>query len=176
MPRFGNTKILMSSPRRAVAIAMSTLVLTGCLYGFKGGGLPSHVKTIAVVPFENETPVTDLQRELSDSLRARLVNRLGLREASESRASAVVRGNILRYTADIPVGYDATRRTSTTAQRMLEIVLDIEVADQVTGKTLWARKSYIVQGQYNERQEARGRSQALDRIVNAIVEGAQSQW
>jgi hypothetical protein len=153
------------------------LVATGaCFYGFKGGGLPGHIKTIAVVPFDNETPITDLQRELSDSLRIRLVNRLGLRAASENRATAVVHGTIHRYTADVPIGYDATRRTTSTAQRKLEIVFDIDVVDQVTGKTLWSRKSYTVEGQYAEGQELLGRSQALDRVVNDIVEGAQSQW
>jgi len=131
---------------------------------------------MAVVPFDNETPVADLQRELSDSLRSRLLNRLGLREASEGKANAVVRGVIHRYTADIPVGYDASQRSATTARRMLQMVLDIDVVDQVTGKTLWSQKNYTVEGQYDEQQEIRGRSQALDRVVNAIVEGAQSQW
>ena len=28
------------------------LLLTACPYGFAGGGLPSHVRTVAVVPFE----------------------------------------------------------------------------------------------------------------------------
>src|SRR6185437_12664901 len=72
------------------------LAAPGCLYGFHGGGLPSHVHTIAVIPFDNQTPVADIQREISDSLRVRLISRLGLREASEARASAVVRGTIRR--------------------------------------------------------------------------------
>jgi pre-mRNA-splicing helicase BRR2 len=53
---------------------------------------------------------------------------------------------------------------------------DVDVVDEVTGKTLWSRKDYTVEGQYDEQQELLGRSQALDRLVNAIVEGAQSQW
>jgi len=169
--RFGNIR-----PAIVCTALVTALATTGCLYGFKGGGLPSHVKTMAVVPFDNETPVADLQRELSDSLRSRLLNRLGLREASEGKANAVVRGVIHRYTADIPVGYDASQRSATTARRMLQMVLDIDVVDQVTGKTLWSQKNYTVEGQYDEQQEIRGRSQALDRVVNAIVEGAQSQW
>jgi hypothetical protein len=33
-----------------------------------------------------------------------------------------------------------------------------------------------VTGQYDEQEEAKGRSEAIDRVVNAIVEGVQSQW
>lgn len=157
----------------ALAMALS---LTGCFYGFTGGGLPSHVRTIAVIPFENQTPVTDVQREISDSLRARLVDKLGLRAAAESKASAVVRGTIRRYESGIPIGYDARSRAATNVQRMLEMTLDVDVIDQQTGKSLWSRKGFLAQGQYQEGQEAVGRAQAVDKLVNAIVEGVQSQW
>jgi len=152
------------------------LALSGCLYSFHGGGLPGHIRTIAVIPFENQTPVADLQRELSDSLRSRLASRLGLRPASETRANAVVRGVIRRYEADIPVGLQANTRAATNVQRQLQMTVDIDVVDQVTGKTLWSRKSFMVDGEYQETQEAAGRAQALDKLVHAIVDGVQSQW
>jgi hypothetical protein len=152
------------------------LALGGCLYGFHGGGLPGHVRTFAVIPFENQTPVTDLQRELADSLRARLASSLGIRPASEARANAIVRGVIRRYEADIPVGVQANTRAATNVQRQLQMVVDIDVVDQVTGKSLWSRKNYMVDGDYPETQEAVGRARALDKLVRAIVEGVQSQW
>lgn len=152
------------------------LALGGCLYSVHGGGLPGHIRTIAVVPFENQTPVADLQRELSDSLRARLADRLGLRAASEARANAIVRGIIRRYEADIPVGVQANARAVTNVQRQLQMVVDVDVVDQVNGKTLWSRKGFMVDGEYQEGQEAVGRAQALDKLVHAIVDGVQSQW
>jgi TolB-like protein len=152
------------------------LALGGCLYGFHGGGLPSHVHTIAVIPFDNQTPVADIQREISDSLRVRLISRLGLREASEAKAGAVVRGTIRHYESGIPIGVEANSRTATTVQRALQIVLDVDVIDQTTGKSLWSGKSYTVEGQYAEGQESVGRSMAVDKLVRAIVEGVQSQW
>lgn len=155
---------------------MLLLALAGCLYGFHGGGLPGHVRTIAVVPFENQTPVSDIQRELSDTLRSRLASRLGLRTASEGRANAIVRGVIRRYEADIPVGLQANTRAATNVQRQLQMTVDIDVVDQVTGKSLWSRKGFMVDGEYQETQEAAGRAQAIDKLVRAIVEGVQSQW
>jgi hypothetical protein len=145
-------------------------------YGFAGGGLPSHVRTVAIVPFENETATAELPRELGEALRARLHDRLGLRDASEAKANAIVRGTIQRYEVDIPIGYSASNRQATTARRLLQLVVDIEMVDQVTGKTLWQRKGLQAEGQYEERGEAAGRKQAIDRIVNNVIEGAQSQW
>ena len=48
--------------------------------------------------------------------------------------------------------------------------------DQSTGKALWQRKGLLADGQYEERGEAAGRRQAIERIVNEIIQGAQSQW
>src|SRR6266568_131398 len=76
------------SMRRSGLVSVA-LALTGCFYGFSGGGLPSHVHTVAIIPFENRTPSPELQRELTESLRKELHDRLGLRDATEARANAV---------------------------------------------------------------------------------------
>jgi hypothetical protein len=41
---------------------------------------------------------------------------------------------------------------------------------------LWQRKALRAEGEYAERAEAEGRRQAITRLVNDIVDGAQSQW
>ncbi len=161
--------------RRSGLVSVA-LALTGCFYGFSGGGLPSHVHTIAIIPFENRTPSPELQRELTESLRKELHDRLGLRDATEARANAVVRGTIQRYEVDIPVGYSANNKQTTSAKRQLQITVDVELLDQVNGKTLFQRKGMTAEGQYEERGEADGRKQAIDRIINDIIQGAQSQW
>lgn len=159
-----------------LASLLAAVLLTSCLYSFAGGGLPAHIKTIAVVPFENETAVSDVQREISDSLRLRLATKLGVREAAEARANAVVRGTVRQYQTDIPVGVTSNTNAPTTSRRTVSIVLDIDVIDQVSGKSLWSRRGLNVEGQYDEGAELEGRAQAIDRIVNTIVEGIQSQW
>lgn len=161
--------------RRSGLVSVA-LALTGCSYGFSGGGLPSHVHTVAIIPFENRTPSPELQRELTESLRKELHDRLGLRDATEAKASAVIRGTIQRYETDIPVGYSANNKQTTSAKRQLQITVDVEMLDQVSGKTLWQRKGMTAEGEYEERGEATGRKQAIDRIINDIIQGAQSQW
>ncbi|HEV7387283.1 MAG TPA: LPS assembly lipoprotein LptE [Gemmatimonadaceae bacterium] len=163
--------------RRSGAYSLVLVALTACFpYGFTGGGLPSHIRTVAIVPFENQTATPDLPRELTDALRTGLHDRLGLRDAAESRANAIVRGTVQRYEIDIPIGYSASNKQTNTSKRMLQLVVDIEMVDQLTGKTLWQRKGLVSDGQYEERGESVGRKQAIDRIVSDMIEGAQSQW
>jgi len=102
---------------------------------------------VAIVPFENQTPTAELPRQLTDALRTQLHDRLGLHDASEAKANAIVRGTIQRYETDIPIGYSANNRQTTTASRMLQLVVDIEMIDQVTGKTLWQRKGLVGGGE-----------------------------
>jgi Lipopolysaccharide-assembly len=162
---------------RSGAYSLVLVALTACIpYGFTGGGLPSHIRTVAIVPFENQTATPDLPRDLTEALRNALHDRLGLRDASEAKANAIVRGTIQRYEIDIPIGYSANNKQQTSAMRQLQLVVDLEILDQVTGKTLWQRKGLLAEGQYEERTVAKGRKQAIDRIVNDVIEGAQSQW
>ena len=160
---------------RSLAFALAAL-LTGCLYGFAGGGLPKHIRTVAILPFENETPSAELQRELHEQMRRDIQGRLGLRDASESRADAIVRGIITRYDSDVPIAYSANRSQATTARRKLQISVDVEIVDQTTGRVLWTRKGLIAEGEYAERAEAEGRRDAIRKLVSDMVEGAQSQW
>jgi hypothetical protein len=158
------------------ALALCWLLLAAGCYGFAGGGLPSNIKTVAVLPFDNETAVPELQREITEQLRREMQGRLGVRSASEARADAIVRGRILRYDADVPVAFSADQRQSTTAQRRLQITLDVEIVDQATGRTLWQRRGLTADAEYQERGESAGRRVAIERVVNEVIEGAQSQW
>jgi hypothetical protein len=165
--------------RSGISSALALLLLAaGCIpkYGFSGGGLPSHIRTMAIQPFDNETPTPELQRELLEAMKRELQSRLGVRDAPEARSDALVRGVIRTYDADVPVAYSANPAQAVTARRRLRIALDVQIVDQTTNRTIWERQSLSAEGEYAERDEAGGRREALKRIVNDIVEGAQSQW
>lgn len=102
--------------------------------------------------------------------------RLGVRDAAQDKADAIVRGIIRTYDVDVPAAISANPSQVTTSRRKLQIVLDVQIVDQTTGKTIYERKSLRAEGEYAERDEASGRRDAIRRIVNDLVEGAQSQW
>lgn len=161
-----------SALRVALAIALAA---AGC-YGFTGGGLPRHVRTAAVVPFDNNTPVAELPLELTAAIRAGLEQRLGLRAAPEDRANAIVRGTIVQYDADVPVAYSADPSQATSARRLLAIVVDVEIVDAQASEVLFARKGVRGEAEYSEGGEPLGRRRAIENIVSDVINGAQSQW
>ena len=151
--------------------------LTGCLYGFAGGGLPPSIKTVALLPFDNQTAEPTLTQEVSSSVREALERRLGLRQASEAQADAVVRGTIVRYEPDLPVQYSGSEdRTVNVTRRLVQITVSVEIMDQKANKPLWQRNGLVLEGEYDPGRELEGRNTALDKLVTNIVEGAQSQW
>lgn len=167
--------------RRAATRAFlgATLALTSACfagYGFQAGGLPRHIRTAAVLPFENETPLSELQSELTEVVRTQLQRRLGVRNAPEERADAIVRGTIVRYDPDVPVAFSADPNQGSTARRKLSLVVDVEIVDQSDGTMLFQQRGLRGEGEYSEGAEAAGRRDAINRIVTQIVEGAQSQW
>ena len=131
---------------------------------------------MAILPFDNETPTAELQRELFEAMRRDFQPRLGVRDAPRDRADALVRGIIRTYDVDVPIGYTGNQAQATASRRRLQLTLDVEIIDQTTGKTIFERKGLRAEGEYGERDEAGGRRDAIKRIVNDMVEGAQSQW
>jgi hypothetical protein len=152
------------------------LSLTGCFYSFAGGGLPPHIHTMAIVTFDNQTPSPDLPKELYDQMRSELQKRLGVRDAPQDRADALVHGTISSFDADVPVGFSANPQQAVSARRRLQITIDVEILDQSNGKALYSNKTLREEADYAERAEAEGRKQAIEKIVQKIIEGVQQNW
>jgi hypothetical protein len=134
---------------------------------------------VAVLPFDNQTPEPTLTQEVNAKVREAVEDRLGLRQASERQADAVVRGTITRYEPDVPVAFtgDAEGEGAVTVtRRLVQISVSVEILDQANNKPLWQRSGLLLEGDYDPGQETQGREKALDKLVTNIVEGAQSQW
>ena len=158
---------------------LASLALAGAAcgpYGFSQGGFPSHIRTMAILPFDNETTSPDISKELFEEMRSELQKRLGVRDAPQERANAIVRGKIRAYDADVPVAFSANPQTAVTARRQLQVTIDITITDQSNGRVLLQQTGMSERAEYDERAEAEGRRQAVKRLVNTIVEKAQSQW
>lgn len=158
-------------------LALLAGLTTGCIYGFAGGGLPPDIKTVAVLPFDNQTADPTLTQAVTQAVTDAMEGRLGLRRATEASADAIVRGAILNYQSDIPLSFQSGNagNVQVTARRV-QITLRVEIYDQKSGKTLWQATSMTVDGEYSPPQETDGRQKALDKLVANIVDGAQSQW
>ncbi len=159
----------------SVAMACAALLSAGCRYHLTGGGLPSDIKSVAIIPFDNETASPELQHELNQALRNSFASKLGLKEAGEDKASAVVRGKIVTYDLDVATAFSANPAQATSSRRQLKVSVHVEIFDQIHNKTLWTG-DLVALGDYPEGGEAAGRKQAVEKIVSDVIQGAQSQW
>jgi hypothetical protein len=158
----------------AVLIAGATLAGSGC-YHLNGGGLPSDIKSVAIIPFDNETASPELQHELNEALRGSFASKLGLKEAGEDKASAVVRGKIVSYDLDVATAFSANPAQATSSRRQLKVTVHVEIFDTLHNKPLWTG-DLVALGDYPEGGETAGRKQAIEKIVSDVIQGAQSNW
>lgn len=163
-----------------VAALAAALLTPGCIYSFRAGSFPpAHIRTIAVVPFENETARFELSGELYDQLFRNLPRALGIRTAGEDVADAVVRGTIIRYEVVAPnYRAGAEGQPAEVLQRQVTITVRVEIVDLVENVILWEDRTVTAQGQFLEASESEdvGRAEAIELLVQKIVDGAQSNW
>jgi hypothetical protein len=161
-------------------VILIPLLLSGCLYSFKAGSFPPpYIKTIAIEPFDNETTRFELTGELYDQLLKRLPSSLGIRTAGADVADAVVKGTIVRYDVAAPnYRASAAGQPAQVLQRQVTISVKVQIIDQVNNVVLWEDTGVAGQGQFADATETEdvGRTQAINTLVQKIVDGAQSNW
>ncbi len=165
----------------APVVALVAGVAAGaCNYSFSAGaGLPSHVRTVAILPFENETGRFEVTQEIYDALLQELPRALGLSLAGEEAADAIVSGTILSYNLNAPLyrrGQEA--ETVEVLQRQVRLSVEVQILDRAEYTILWDDSRLQVEGQYLDASETEedGRAEAIELLVQEIVDGAQSNW
>ena len=176
-------KLFRRIPGHRAAVSALLIALSaahaGC-YGFRGGGgFPADIRTMFIQSFENSTSQFELDQQLFAKLNERLPRALGVRPAVEEKADAVVRGKIARY-EDAAQNYRPgdTRSGIQVLQHEVQITISIMLVDKRTNTVLWESTALTGRGSYRPATETDqvGREQALNNIVQQIIDGAQSQW
>ena len=165
------------------SVVAFALLLGGCNYGFSGGGgFPADVRTIYIEPFANETVQVELDQQLFRKLTDRLPRALGARPGSETGADAVVRGRIMRY-EDVAQSYRATTGQQQSSgvdvlTHQVQITVAVEIVDRKRNVVLWDSNGVVGRGEYriSDQRDTDAREQALNHILQLIIDGAQSQW
>lgn len=178
-----SSRIRRGSGRRAAeagGILLALALLVGaCNYTMRAGaGLPGHVRTLAVVPFENETDRFEVSQEIHEAVLRDVPRAFGVQVASEEHADAVILGRLRRYSVDAPSFRSGPQGGVQVMERSVNIGLEIQVVDRVNNVILWENRSLQARGEYLEESELEeaGRQLAVERIVRAIVDGIQSNW
>ncbi len=165
---------------RCAAVLMLALPFSACFYGFQAGaGFPDYVKTVAIVPFENETTRPELTDEVFNLLLREFPRSQGLQPAGEDVADAVIRGVIKRYDVSTP-SYRAgpPGQAPTVLQRQVTLTVEVHIINLADNEVLWESTNVSVRGEYLEESETEddGRAIAIELLIQRIVDGAQSNW
>lgn len=176
-PPVGDARPVRSA--RLAALAAAALALAGCIYGFEGGGFPPHIRTIYIAPFDNQTPQYDLEQLLFSELNDELPGQLGLRFASEESADAILRGEITRYD-DRAENYrsDPNQPAGNVLSHEVQIGISAELIDVRDNVIRWEGRSIVGRGTYDptSQNDDVGKREAIENLIEQIIDGAQSQW
>jgi hypothetical protein len=86
----------------------------------------------------------------------------------------------VRYDQEVTLQFQAAQQAAGSetqvTRRLVRLSLNVEVFDQREGRMLWQRSGLTVDGEYQPPRVDDGREAALKKLVQDIVDGAQSQW
>ncbi|MGH7500397.1 MAG: LPS assembly lipoprotein LptE [Longimicrobiales bacterium] len=159
--------------------ALATLSGFAACYSFSGGGgFPDEVDTVFISTFENQTVQFDLEQQLFRKMQETLPRSLGVRVGSEESADAIVRGRIVRYEDAAQSYRPGEQGNINVVQHQVTIVVAIEIVQVSENLILWDSQSVTGRGEYrpDSQSDEVARNRALDAVIQAIIDGAQSQW
>ncbi len=155
-------------------ISLMTLTLAGCGYSLTPR-MASHIKTVAVPTFKNETLEYGLEEEVTQAVVDKFTEDNNLQVVSEDRADSVVFGVVKAYKRRV-AGFTAEEIAN---EYEVAIVIDIVVRDRVKSKDLWSEEgmarttNYFVDQVQSERE---GRQPAVRQIAEDIVSRTVQGW
>ena len=170
------------TPRPGLGLGIA-LILTaaaaGCGYTVRSS-LPSHLKTLAIPIFGNNTVEFGLADDITQSLVNGFLADRSLRIVQERDANAVLRGSVVAYRNQV-FGYTSSERATE-----YEIVLTVQVAfrDMIKNRDVWKEDALTVRTTYNvvavgtepAKTETDGRKEVIQKLTDQIVSRTVQGW
>lgn len=151
--------------------------LTGCVYSFRSGALPSQVRTVNVTPFTNEATlvVPTLVQTLTEAVRQKFITQSSL-VLSSGKADLTLYGRII----DFKVAPVAIQGTQQAAQNRLSITVEVRCMSEVFPELSW-EQTFMNFSDFSAAQPLSQVQEALisdisDRIAQDIVNKTLSNW
>jgi hypothetical protein len=155
----------------ASLLSIFALTLFRCgIYSFSGSTLPSHIKTVAVPLFQNQTPEFGVDQQITDTVIDAINQDNTLKIAGLRQCDAILRGTIQRITEQAGQ-YDQNENASS-----FRVTLTVTVAFEDVKKhdILW-EETWSEWGSYSDNREE-GLQEAMGKISTNIVNRSVSGW
>jgi hypothetical protein len=132
----------------AALTALCAIPLGGCGYALAGRGsfLPSYIRVIGVPPFTNNTTVFDLERTITDRVRAEFIGRGRYQVVTDTDGvDAVLNGTVVAVNLE-PTGFNQNNQATRYLVRM---TMKLEFRDLKAGKVIWENPSQQFDEEYD---------------------------
>jgi len=149
----------------------AALIIQGCgIYSFSGSTLPSHIKTVAVPLFQNNTPEFGIDQKLTDAIISAISKDNSLKITDARNADSILKGTILQITDR------AGQYTADEVASSYRVTINVKIVfeDVKKRKALW-EETWSQWGEYtNSRDE--GLDQAVEKLTTDIINKTISGW
>jgi hypothetical protein len=158
-----------------LATAAPVLALAGC-YSFRDA-VPSHIKSIAVPVFRNETLQSGIEEDVTRQVIDRFQRDNSLAIAEVNDADAVLEGTLTGYDNRVYRFNDAEQ----AEEYIVVLTLDITVKDRVKNKDMWQQEgmrttaTYLLSGD-QARTETEARQEAIEQLSDVILSRTVAGW
>ena len=142
------------------------LVLVACTAcGYSGRALlPSHIKTVYIPPFVNDTTRSGIEQDITTAVTDAFVADGRLRVVAEGEADSVLRGVIIKYETG-PLTFD---RAQTVNEFKVEVAVSVEFEDVREGKTLWKEDQFRAWKSYQQDLGPTAEGDAFTTVVGTL--------
>jgi hypothetical protein len=131
---------------RGILALVCVSLTSACGYSLAGRGsfLPAHIRTIGVPTFVNHTPVFEVERRISEAVRAELIGRGRYTVNPSAEGDAVLAGEISSITI-FPSAWNEQRQATRYA---LVLTAKVEFRDSKDNKVIWTNPALQFREEY----------------------------
>lgn len=160
-----------------LGLLLIVIHVNACFYSFTGSSVPSHLKTIAIPLFDDQSGSGEpgLREKITNKLIDRFRDDNSLEIADKTRADSILEGVVLS-TPDQP---QTVEQGETVTKRRITLTIKATYQDMKTRKKVWEKQfsewgDYPIGGGPAQRQI--GIEAAIDKLAEDILLDVVSGW
>ena len=129
-------------------LALAVFAASGCGYSLAGRGsfLPTYIDTIGVPTFENNTPIFNLETEITQKVRAELIGRGGYQIVPETTdVDAILNGAV----TSVDVQASSFTGQQIASSYTVTLRARVELRDATDDRVLWENPRLVFRQEYD---------------------------
>jgi hypothetical protein len=146
------------------------------VYTFSGSTLPSHIKTVDIPLFANQSLMPNIAEELTQELTKQVIS-MNLLSVASSKGDATIKGKVLNYSNEPRTFQTSSARQINVSEYVVKITVDVEFIDNKKGSAIYKGK-ITGEGVYDFKSQTEeiGKKSAEKDVVQQILQNSLQSW